>query len=124
MAERLILDNILIANKMFHILRTNKFCQNKFIVVKIDMNKVYDRVEWAFVHALLTKIRFTHQYVYSLDDGMLPSFYIKMLSFEAYLHIQILFIRNDSFPFGNYYHMCYIILFSHLFEIIKYRIII
>ena len=44
MAGRLISDNILIAQEMFHGLRTNKSCQEKYMAVKTDMNKVYDRI--------------------------------------------------------------------------------
>ena len=57
-AGRLISDNILIAQEMFHGLRTNKSCQNKFMVIKTDMSKAYDRIEWSFIEALLHKMGF------------------------------------------------------------------
>ena len=44
-AGRLIYDNILIAQEMFHGLRTNKACQGKYMTVKTDMSKTYNRVE-------------------------------------------------------------------------------
>ena len=43
-AERLISVNILIAQEMFHGLRANKSCQNKFMAIKTDMSKTYDRI--------------------------------------------------------------------------------
>ena len=38
-------DNILIAQEMFHGLRTNKACQGKYMEIKTDMSKACDRVE-------------------------------------------------------------------------------
>ena len=54
----LISDNILIAREMFNGLRTNKSCQGKYMAIKTDMSKVYDRVEWDFIKALLQKMGF------------------------------------------------------------------
>ena len=52
---RLISDNILTAHEMFHGLRANKACQNKYMAIKTDMSKAYDRVEWDFIQAPLQK---------------------------------------------------------------------
>ncbi|CAA7037615.1 unnamed protein product [Microthlaspi erraticum] len=60
---RLISDNILIVQEMFHGLRTNKSCKGKFMAVKTDMSKAYDRVEWPFVEALMRKMGFAEQWI-------------------------------------------------------------
>lgn len=60
---RLISDNILIAQEMFHGLRTNKACQEKYMTIKTYMSKVYDRVKWDYVQALLRKMGFDPHWV-------------------------------------------------------------
>ena len=62
-AGRLISDNILIAQEMFHGLRANKPCQNKFMAIKTDMSKAYDRIEWNFIAALLHKMGFDPRWI-------------------------------------------------------------
>ena len=60
---RLISNNIIIAQEMFHGLRANKSCLNKFMAINTDMSKAYDRVKWAFIQALLHKMGFDPQWI-------------------------------------------------------------
>ncbi|CAA7058559.1 unnamed protein product [Microthlaspi erraticum] len=62
-ARRLITDNILIAQEAFHALRTNSMCKAKFVAIKTDMSKAYDRVEWNFLEALLLKLGFAETWI-------------------------------------------------------------
>ena len=60
---RLISDNILTAQEMFHGLRTNNSCKEKFLAIKTDMSKAYDRVEWPLIVAMLLKLGFAQRWV-------------------------------------------------------------
>ena len=62
-AGRLISDNILIGQEMFHGLRTNKACQGKYMTIKTCMSKAYDRIKWNFIKALLHKIGFSPHWI-------------------------------------------------------------
>ena len=62
-AKRLITDNILLAQEAFHALRTNPICKAKFVAIKTDMSKAYDRVEWNFLEALMLKMGFDERWV-------------------------------------------------------------
>lgn len=52
------MDNILIAQECFHGLQTNKSYKIKYMAIKTEMSKAYDRVEWIFIEKLLEKLSF------------------------------------------------------------------
>ena len=52
-------DNIMIAQEMFHALRTKPSGRNKRMAVKTDMSKAYDRMEWSFIEAVMRKMDFS-----------------------------------------------------------------
>ena len=48
---------------MVHGLKTNIKVSQECMVVKTDMSKAYDRVEWSFLEVLLEKIGFDRRWV-------------------------------------------------------------
>lgn len=58
---RLITDNVLIAHELMHSLNT-KNLKNKFMAVKLDIAKAFDKVEWRFVDAVMEKMGFCQQW--------------------------------------------------------------
>ncbi|XP_026435525.1 uncharacterized protein LOC113333230 [Papaver somniferum] len=61
---RQIADNIAIAHKIIHYMRTRGGLKgNKGSMrIKIDMAKVFDRVDWKFLHTIMTKIGFDSEW--------------------------------------------------------------
>ena len=48
---------------MFHGLGTNNSCKDKFLAIKTDISKAYDRYEWPFIEAILLKLGFAQRWV-------------------------------------------------------------
>ena len=55
---RQISDNILVAHELINALKSKKDCSEKYMAIKIDISKAYDRVEWSFLEAILSKLGF------------------------------------------------------------------
>ncbi|XP_056851708.1 uncharacterized protein LOC130500775 [Raphanus sativus] len=62
-AGRAITDNVLITHETLHFLRTSdakKYCS---MAIKTDMSKAYDRIEWGFLKAVLSKFGFDDTFI-------------------------------------------------------------
>jgi hypothetical protein len=59
----LITDNILVAYECFHAIKKRTQGKIGFCVVKLDMHKAYDRVEWGFMEKILIKMGFDLSWV-------------------------------------------------------------
>ena len=87
-AGRLITDNIFMDQEMFHTLRTNQSCKDKFVAIKTDMSIAYDRVEWSFMEALLLKFGFDAQWVHLVMKCVSSVSYQVLINGEAKGHIK------------------------------------
>ncbi|XP_043693124.1 uncharacterized protein LOC122643575 [Telopea speciosissima] len=61
--DRLISDNVFIAHELFHFIRLQKKRKKRFLALKLDMRKPYDRLEWPFIQAVLLKMGFCTHWV-------------------------------------------------------------
>ncbi|KAF5481894.1 hypothetical protein F2P56_002506 [Juglans regia] len=52
---RIITDNIMIAYEILHTMKVGKKGKKGNMVIKLDMSKTYDRIEWPFVKAVMKK---------------------------------------------------------------------
>jgi len=55
---RLIIDNILIAYELTHFLLNKREGDLGYAAIKLDMSKAYDRVEWSFLEAMMSRMGF------------------------------------------------------------------
>ncbi|XP_052886915.1 uncharacterized protein LOC128295389 [Gossypium arboreum] len=59
---RMIHDNILIAHELVHYLQSAKNGPNKGFVVKLDMSKAYNWVEWNFIEEVMKKMGYVNDW--------------------------------------------------------------
>ncbi|ONI29028.1 hypothetical protein PRUPE_1G176500 [Prunus persica] len=60
--ERQITDNILVVHEILHTLKTAQGSDQQYMAMKLDMAKAYDRVKWAFLDAMMEKLRFESRF--------------------------------------------------------------
>ena len=57
------MDNVIIAFETLHYLKNLRGGQNYQMVVKLDITKAYDRVEWDFLKAMMLRLGFHVKWV-------------------------------------------------------------
>lgn len=62
-SERLLSDNIMIAQELVHSLGDPRSDASDYMVVKTDMSKAYDRIEWGYLRSLLVAMGFDLKWV-------------------------------------------------------------
>jgi hypothetical protein len=55
---RLIIDNVVVAYETLHTMHTRLKGKKRFMAVKVDMSKAYDRIEWNFLEGVMEKMGF------------------------------------------------------------------
>jgi hypothetical protein len=60
---RLITDNVLAAYETLHTMHTRLSGKHGFMVIKLDMSKAYDRVEWSFLEATMRRMGFASRWI-------------------------------------------------------------
>ena len=63
LTEHLIINNILVAFELMHYLDHKKSGKDGYMVVKRDMSKAYNRVEWIFIEKVIRSLGFHERWV-------------------------------------------------------------
>ena len=63
MSKRLITNNILIAHKTLHYLKTKRTRKMGYMSMKLDMSKAYDQVEWVYLEKIMEKMGFNRKWI-------------------------------------------------------------
>lgn len=60
---RAISDNVLITHETLHYLKISEGMKRCSVVIKTDMSKAYDRIEWGFLERVMSKMGFKHIWI-------------------------------------------------------------
>lgn len=63
---KLISNNVLLACEILHTLQQKRVGKKIFMAVKLDMSKVYDRVEWNFIKEIMVRMGFNMNWIETL----------------------------------------------------------
>lgn len=80
---RLITDNIIAAFESIHAIKRWGGSKLKKMILKLDMSKAYDRVEWDFLEAMLSKLGFNARWVTMIMDCISTVSYSVQVNGEA-----------------------------------------
>ena len=67
-ADRVITDNILISFETLHYMKSKRQGNTAHMALKLDMSKVYDRLEWDYLQVLMLKMGFHPKWVDELGQ--------------------------------------------------------
>lgn len=60
---RQITDNILVVYDLVHYLRMKTKGKKEYMSIKLDMSKVYDRIEWTYLDMIMERLGFQLQFI-------------------------------------------------------------
>ena len=80
---RIITNNTTMTFEMIHHMRNRRNGRKGHMVVKLDISKVYDRVEWEFLQRIMLKISLLEEWVNLAMETMRTASYSTLINGEA-----------------------------------------
>ena len=84
---RLITDNVIVAFEALHSMNTRFKGRKGYMALKLDMSKVYDKVEWDFLELLMRRIGFNDWWVDFIMTCVHTVSYLILINGKPYGHI-------------------------------------
>jgi hypothetical protein len=61
--DRSILDNAMVAIKVIHFMKTKARGNDKYVALKLDISKAYDKIDWDYMKEVMTKMGFYEKWI-------------------------------------------------------------
>ena len=92
-ANRIIIDNILISFETLHYMKTKRQGKTTHMALKLDMSKAYDRVEWDYLKASILKMGFHKKWL----DLIMAGSYLFLTRYWLMGHLPNLLNPREAF---------------------------
>jgi len=61
---RSILDNVMVAIEVLHFMKAKTRGEDRYVALKLDINKAYDRMDWNYLRAVMNKMGFHNRWIH------------------------------------------------------------
>ena len=80
--NQLITDNTIVAFEVLHRMRNKRRGKKGQMAIKLDISKVYDRVEWAFLQRVMIKLGLDEKWVQLAMETVCTTTYLVLINGE------------------------------------------
>jgi len=80
--NRSILDNAMVAIEVIHFMKTITKGNDKFVALKLDISKAYDRIDWEYLKEDMIKMGFGHKWIQWMVMCVESVYYIILVNGE------------------------------------------
>jgi len=58
------MDNAIVAIEVLHFMKTKTRGEERYVALKIDIRKAYDRMDWAYLRVVMAKMGFHNRWIH------------------------------------------------------------